>query len=142
MASFNKVILMGRLTSDPELKQSQNGVSVTSFNIAVDRKYGEDKQADFFTIKAWRSTAEFICKHFNKGSAILVVGELQNRSWTDKDGNKRHATEVVASEACFCESKKNSEGNFYSDNPSFSRSKFETPTPNFEDFSSDEGLPF
>ena len=142
MASFNKVILMGRLTSDPELKQSQNGVSVTSFNIAVDRKYGEDKQADFFTIKAWRSTAEFICKHFNKGSAILVVGEIQNRSWTDKEGNKRHATEVVASEATFCESKKNSEGNSYSDNQSASQGKFEPPTPNFEDFGSDEGLPF
>ena len=142
MASFNKVILMGRLTSDPELKQSQNGVSVTSFNIAVDRKYGEEKQADFFTIKAWRSTAEFICKYFNKGSAILVVGELQNRSWTDKEGNKRYATEVVASEACFCESKKNSEGNSYSDNQGGSQVKFEAPTPNFEAISPDDDLPF
>lgn len=142
MASFNKVILMGRLTSDPELKQSQNGVSVTSFNIAVDRKYGEDKQADFFTIKAWRSTAEFICKYFNKGSAILVVGELQNRSWTDKEGNKRYATEVVASEATFCESKKNSEGNSYSDNQSSAQVKMEAPTPHFEAISPDDDLPF
>ena len=90
MASFNKVILMGRLTSDPELKQSSNGVSVTSFNIAVDRRFskGEDKQCDFITIVAWRNTADFICKYFKKGQAMLVCGELQTRSWEDSNGNK------------------------------------------------------
>ena len=113
MASFNKVILMGRLVSAPELKQTNGGSSVTNFTIAVDRKYnkGEEKQADFPTIIAWRQTAEFICKYFTKGSAILIEGELQTRSWTDQQGNKRYATEVVAHEVTFCEAKKNSETN-------------------------------
>ena len=146
--AFNKVILMGRLTSDPELKQSQNGVSVTSFNLAVDRRYGQDKQTDFITIVAWRQTAEFICKYFGKGTAMLVCGELQTRSWTDKEGNKRYATEVVASEASFCESKKASETNYAPDNQNGSQGKFEaysTPsftTPNFEEIPSDGDLPF
>jgi single-strand DNA-binding protein len=113
MASFNKVILIGRLTADPELKQTQSGVPVTTFKIAVDRKYsaGEEKQTDFHTIQAWRNTAEFICKHFPKGSAILLVGELQNRTWTDQQGQKRYVTEVVASEVNFCEPKRDSETN-------------------------------
>lgn len=113
MASFNKAILMGRLCGDPELKQTNSGSSVTSFTIAVDRKYnkGEEKQADFISIVAWRQTAEFICKYFDKGSAILIEGELQTRSWTDQQGNKRYATEVVAHEVTFCEAKKNSETN-------------------------------
>ncbi|MBO7250833.1 MAG: single-stranded DNA-binding protein [Clostridia bacterium] len=108
--AFNKVILMGRLTADPELKQTQSGVSVTSFNIAVDRKV-KDSPCDFFTINAWRQTAEFICKYFKKGQAILVCGELQTRSWTDNNGQKRTVTEVVTSEATFCEGKKESDGN-------------------------------
>ena len=113
MASFNKVILMGRLTAAPELKQTQSGTAVTSFTLAVDRRYskeGQEKQADFITVVAWKGTAEFICKYFGKGSAILVCGELQTRSW-EQDGQKRYATEVVASEVSFCEAKKNSEGN-------------------------------
>lgn len=113
MASFNKVILMGRLCVDPELKQTQGGVSVTSFNLAVDRKgkTGEDKVCDFITVVAWRQTAEFICRYFKKGQAILVCGELQTRSWTDGSGNKRSAVEVVAGEAYFCEAKRDGEGN-------------------------------
>ena len=113
MASFNKVILMGRLTAAPELKHTANGTAVTSFSIAVDRKHNKEgeKKADFITIVAWRQTAEFICKYFTKGSAIIVCGELQTRTWEDADGNKRYATEVVASEAAFAESKKNSETN-------------------------------
>lgn len=110
MASFNKVILMGRLTANPELKQTQSGVAVTSFNIAVDRKV-KDSPCDFFTINAWRQTAEFICKYFKKGQAILICGELQTRSWTDSNGQKRTVTEVVASEATFCEAKRESESN-------------------------------
>ena len=113
MASFNKVILMGRLCGDPELKQTQGGATVTNFTIAVDRKYnkGEEKQADFLNIIAWRQAAEFICKYFGKGSAILIDGELQTRSWTDQQGQKRYATDVVAHEVYFCEAKKNSETN-------------------------------
>lgn len=146
--AFNKVILMGRLTSDPELKQSQNGTSVTSFTLAVDRRYGQDKQTDFISCVAWRQTAEFICKYFGKGTAMLVCGELQTRSWTDKEGGKRYATEVVASEVSFCESKKASETNYAPDNQNGSQGNFEpysTPsftTPTFEEVSSDGDLPF
>lgn len=111
--AFNKVILMGRLTADPELKQTQSGLTVTSFSLAVDRKYNKDeeKKSDFITIVAWKQTAEFICKYFKKGSAILLCGELQTRSWKDNQGNTRYATEVLANEVSFCESKNNSEGN-------------------------------
>lgn len=143
MASFNKVILMGRLTSDPELKQSASGVSVTSFNIAVDRRFskGEDKQCDFITIVAWRQTADFICKYFKKGQAMLVCGELQTRSWEDQQGNKRYATEVVASEVTFCEAKKDSET--YQNGTQASAYIPEAYTqPSFADAESDETLPF
>lgn len=113
MASFNKVILLGRLTADPELKQTGSGVAVTSFTLAVDRKHNKDteKKADFITVVAWRQSAEFICKYFRKGSAIIVLGELQTRSWQDAEGKKRTATEVVASEVSFAESKKNPDTN-------------------------------
>ena len=134
--AFNKVILMGRLCADPELKQTQNGTTVTSFNIAVDRRFEKDK-ADFITIVAWRQTAEFICKYFRKGSAILVCGELQTRSWQDQNGNKRTATEVVASEATFCESKRESEGN---QNGSYGYVPQAYTQPNFG--AKDEDLPF
>ena len=145
MASFNKVILMGRLCADPELKQTQSGVPVTSFNLAVDRKVktGEDKQCDFITVVAWRQTAEFICRYFKKGQAILVWGELQTRSWTDNNGNKRSATEVVAAEATFCESKNSSEGN--NTTPKQNGSPAYIPDAykqaKFDDIK-DEGLPF
>ena len=145
MASFNKVILMGRLCADPELKQTQSGVPVTSFNLAVDRKgkTGEDKQCDFITVVAWRQTAEFICRYFKKGQAILVCGELQTRTWQDSNGNKRSATEVVASEATFCESKNSSEGN--NTTPKQNGSPAYIPDAykqaKFEDIK-DEGLPF
>ena len=111
--NLNKVILGGRLTADPEIKKTGSGVAVTSFTIAVDRKHSKDseKKADFITIVAWRQTAEFICKYFTKGSAIIICGELQTRSWKDADGKNRYATEVVASEVSFTESKKNSETN-------------------------------
>lgn len=138
MAAFNKVILMGRLCADPELKQTTSGIGVTSFTIAVDRKVksGEDKKCDFINVVAWRQTAEFICKYFKKGSAILVCGELQTRSWTDNNGNKRSTTEVVAGEVTFCEAKKESEGNYIPD-------AYKTPqTANFEAVDGDADLPF
>ena len=111
MASFNKVILMGRLVAAPELKTTPAGLPVTSFVLAVDRKYSKDgeKKADFITVVAWRQTAEFVCKYFGKGSAIIICGELQTRSWADDAGKKRYATEVVANEVNFVESKKSSE---------------------------------
>lgn len=103
MASFNKVILIGNMVADPELKQSTSGISVCSFNIAVNRKFskGDEQACDFITIQAWRQTAEFVSKYFKKGKPILVCGQLQTRTWTDNQGNKRYATEVVADEVSF-----------------------------------------
>ena len=108
---LNLVALMGRLTADPELKTTQSGISVTSFAIAVDRKYqpqGEERKADFIDIVAWRNQAEFICKYFKKGSMIGIEGEIQTRPYEDKNGNKRKATEVVVSHITFCGSKSES----------------------------------
>ena len=102
---LNNVVLMGRLTADPELKQTQNGVSVLSFGIAVDRDYtqqGEDRQADFINIVAWRNIAEFVSKYFSKGKMIALKGSIQTRSYEDKQGNKRTAFEVVADKVYFC----------------------------------------
>ena len=106
--AFNKVILVGNLVSDPELKTTPSGVNVMRFRIAVGRRFAKadaEIKADFFDIVAWRNTAEFISKFFKKGSPILVSGSLQNRSWSDSDGNKRYATEVVADEVSFVGSK-------------------------------------
>ena len=106
---INVVVLMGRLVADPELKQTANGASVTSFRIAVDRNFANketgERQADFITIVAWRQTAEFICKYFRKGSMIAVEGSLQSRNYDDKDGNKRTVYEVVANNVSFTGSK-------------------------------------
>lgn len=110
MASFNKVILIGNMCSDPELKQSTSGVSVCSFSIAVNRKMAKNGECDFINIQTWRQTAEFVAKYFTKGKPILVCGQLQTRSWTDNSGQKRYATEVVADEVSFVgasEEKKN-----------------------------------
>ena len=105
--NFNKVLLGGRLAADPEHKTTSGGISVTSFSVAVNRKLQKDKeqQVDFHNVTAWRGTAEFICKYFKKGSSIFIVGSLQNRSWTDNNGIKRYATEVVCDEAYFVDSK-------------------------------------
>ena len=146
MASFNKVILMGRLTASPELKQTPSGVSVTSFTLAVDRRFsnGENKQCDFITVVAWKQTAEFVCKHFGKGQAMLVCGELQTRSWTDGNGNKRYATEVNANEVTFCEAKRDSEGNNTPSNNQGGSTGKNEPAPYIPQsyLSNDADLPF
>ena len=107
--NFNKVILGGRLTADPELKTTPSGLSVTTFTIAVNRRFvsqnGNEPQADFINCTAWRQTAEFITRYFRKASSICIVGSIQTRSWTDNQGNKRFATEVVVDEAMFVDSK-------------------------------------
>lgn len=105
--NFNKIILGGRLTAYPELKTTPSGISVTTFSIAVNKrvKEGEEAQADFFNVTAWRQTAEFITRYFRKASSICVVGELHNRSWVDQQGQKRYATEIVAREAFFVDAK-------------------------------------
>lgn len=107
---MNKIVILGRIGQDIELKQTQSGVSVVTFNIACDRNFSKDKVTDWFTIVAWRNTAEFIGKYFKKGDSILLSGELQTRSFEDKQGNKRTVTEVVASEAFFCGTKNEAEG--------------------------------
>ena len=108
---LNKVILMGRLTRDPELKHTQNNISVVSFTLAVDRGYakpGEEKQTDFIDIVAWRQTAEFVSRYFRKGQLVAATGRLQVRKWQDNQGNNRTTYEVVADEVFFAESKRDS----------------------------------
>ena len=102
---LNTVVIMGRLTADPELKTTQIGVSVCSFTLAVDRYSKEERKTDWVDVVAWRQTAEFICKYFTKGSMIAVTGSIQTRNWEDKQGNKRKAVEVVAREVSFCGTK-------------------------------------
>ena len=105
--NLNKVILVGRMTSDPELKQTQSGHPVTSFTVAVNRKFQKDTEqtADFINCVAWRQTAEFLANHFHKGNSICVVGSIQTRSFTTQNGEKRYITEVVADEVRFVDSK-------------------------------------
>jgi single-strand DNA-binding protein len=109
--SINISVLTGRLTADVELKTTPSGVSVCSFSLAVDRKYqpqGEERATDFIDCVAWRNTAEFISKYFNKGSMIGIEGEIQTRTYTDKEGKKRKVTEVIVNNASFCGSKSES----------------------------------
>jgi single-strand DNA-binding protein len=110
---LNRAVLVGRLTADPELRTTPNGISVTTFRIAVDRPFTSkagERQTDFITIVAWRSSAEFVCKYFQKGSAIGVDGSIQTREYTDRDGNKRTAFEVVADRLSFVERRSQSGG--------------------------------
>ena len=110
---MNRVILMGRLTADPELRQTPQGTAVTRFTIAVDRRFRKDggQQADFITCVAWRQTAEFICRFFQKGRMIAVEGQLQSRSWDSQDGKRQYATEVIIDNAYFTGSRnENSNG--------------------------------
>ena len=141
MASLNKVILIGNLTADPELKTTATGVSVTSFTVAVNRRFGgksgEESPADFINCTAWKQTAEFISRYFKKGSFLCITGSIQVRSWQDQQGNKRYATEVVVDEAFFVDTKgENSQGGY--DEPAFQT----TQAPNFEEVASDDDLPF
>ena len=109
---LNKIIIMGRLVADPELRQTASNISNVKFTVAVDRNYtpqGQEKQTDFISVVAWRQTAEFINKYFEKGSMIVVEGSLQTGSFTDKNGVKRYTTDVIADQVYFAESKKNSE---------------------------------
>lgn len=141
---MNKVILMGRLTRDPEVRQSQNGdMNITRFSIAVDRRF-QKGQADFFNCVAFRNTADFVSKWFNKGRMIAVVGSLQNSRYTDKDGNERTSVDIVVDEAYFAGSK--------SDNPgggnTFGGAMAGSDVPSFDDGGfgtieeSDDDLPF
>ena len=133
---LNTVILMGRLTSDPELRHTPNNAAVTSFTLAVERSYvksGTDRQVDFIDVVVWRQTAEFVCKYFHKGQLAAVQGSIQTRSYTDKDGNKRKAFEIVAESVHFAEPKKDK-----------SNEPIVTIPGNdaFEEIISDDDLPF
>lgn len=141
MASFNKVILIGNMTADPELKQSTSGVSVCTFNIAVNRKMAKNGECDFITVQAWRQTAEFVSRYFTKGKPILVCGQLQTRNWTDKQGNKRVSTEVVADEVSFVGN--NETATEAKPTPSAYTPSAYTPTQTqFEEVPNDGDLPF
>jgi single-strand DNA-binding protein len=154
--NFNKVIIGGRITADPELKNTPSGISVTSFTIAVNRGYksknGEETPADFINVTAWRQTAEFITRYFRKASSICVVGTLQNRNWTDNNGVKHYATEVVADEAFFVDAKNESPfAQRETAQPyipeSYGAPAYATPAasaamPKFEEIGDDEDLPF
>ncbi len=174
--NFNKVILGGRLTADPELKTTPSGISVTSFTVAVNRRYSSkanegEPQADFFNVTAWRQTAEFITRYFRKASSICVVGSIQTRSWTDQQGQKRFATEIVADEAFFVDAKSESpmavqqaagmygaaaqapaaapaagqQGGYVPDNYGYGnpvQSTAYSSAPKFEEITDDEELPF
>ena len=135
MANFNlnKVILGGRITADPELKKTDSGIPVCSFSMAINRKNKDgEQQTDFVNCVAWRKTAEFVAQYFKKGSSICLVGSIQTRSWTDNNNNKRYATEVIADEVNFVDSKAKN------DAPSFQTQ----PAPNFEELCGDEDLSF
>ena len=112
---LNTAIIMGRLTADPELRTTPNGLSVTSFTVAVDRNYksGDERQTDFISVVAWRGTADFVTRFFKKGQMIAVQGSLQVRNYEDKNGNKRTAYDVVADNVSFCGSKNEGGNNTY-----------------------------
>ena len=120
---LNKIILMGRLTRDPELRRTGSGTAVTSFSLAVDRDFKSqsgEKETDFIDIVAWRSTAEFVSKYFTKGRMAVVSGRLQIRNWNDKDGNKRRSAEVVADNVYFGDSKRdNQDGGYTGSAPAY-----------------------
>lgn len=106
---LNKIFVMGRLTADPELRRTQSGTPVASFTVAVDRDFKSqngDKETDFIPVVAWRQTGEFVGRYFTKGRMAVVEGRLQNRNWTDRDGNKRTTSEIVADQVYFGDSKK------------------------------------
>ena len=106
---LNKIFIMGRLTADPELRRTQSGTPVASFTVAVDRDFKSqngEKETDFIPVVAWRQTGEFVGRYFTKGRMAVVEGRLQNRNWTDRDGNKRTTSEIVADQVYFGDSKK------------------------------------
>ena len=132
---LNKIMIMGRLTRDPELRRTQSGTPVTSFSLAVDRDFKSqsgEKETDFIDVVAWRSTAEFVAKYFAKGRMAVVEGRLQIRDWQDKDGNKRRSAEVVADNVYFGDSRPaGNGGGSFSDGPAYSAPAYSAPAGGF-----------
>jgi single-strand DNA-binding protein len=132
---LNCAAIMGRLTADPELKKTSQDISVCSFTVAVDRnfvKQGEERQADFIDVTAWRQQAEFVSRFFHKGSMIAVNGSIQTRNWEDKNGNKRKSTEIIADNISFCGGK-----NDTNTGTSAAPAAFNEPAPSYS--TADEG---
>lgn len=145
MASFNKVILIGNLTADVELKATASGTSVCSFSIAVNRRFkGENGQqdCDFITIVAWRQQAEFVSRYFSKGKPILVCGRLENRPWTDKNGNKRVSTEIIAEEVSFVGGTSENTTEAKSEPSTYVPTAYGGNNTQFEEIPNDGDLPF
>ena len=152
MASFNKVILIGNMTADPELKQTTAGISVCSFSIAVNRRFARAEQGqqnvDFINIVTWRQSAEFVSRYFKKGNPILICGQLQTRTWTDNQGQKRYATEVVADEVSFVASATQNGAQPQAPVGGYTPEAYGAPSFNnaagvgFEELPNDESLPF
>ena len=139
---LNKIFLMGRLVADPEAKQTPSGVPVTTFRIAVDRDFKNkqtgEKEADFITVVAWRGTAEFVARYFTKGRMVVVEGRLQIRPYTDREGNKRSATEVVAENIYFGDSRRDGDGGYPGAAPSVTPpsqpTPYDAPVPSGDQF--------
>ena len=151
---LNHIVIMGRLTRDPELRRTGSGIAVASFSVAVERDFGGrdggERETDFIDCVAWRQTGEFVSKYFTKGSMIVVSGRLQIRSWTDKEGGKRRTAEVVADNVYFGESKRSSDGNSaYSGNSgNYGGNSYSAPsynsapsTPNYGGYSAPAAAP-
>lgn len=154
---LNHIVLMGRLTRDPELRRTQSGISVASFTLAVDRDFQSrdsgEKQTDFIDIVAWRNTAEFVSRYFTKGQLAVVSGRLQVRDWTDRDGGKRRSAEVVADNVYFGDSKKSREsdsnaggsyggGQSYGNAPGYGGYDAPSISTDFSEVDDDGELPF
>ena len=149
--NLNKVILVGRIVAEPELKQTPSGASVCSIRIAVNRRFQsrdsqQQNEADFFNVTAWQNTAEFIAKYFHKGSAICVCGRIQNRTWVDQSGQKRYVTDIIAEEANFVESRNAGDtGAGYGAPDAYAAPAYSTAqnnAPKFEEIKTDDDLPF
>ncbi len=154
---LNVAAIMGRLTADPELRHTPNDVAVTTFTLAVDRSFaraGTERQTDFIDVVAWRNTAEFVCKYFQKGRMMAVTGSIQTRTYEDKQGNKRKAFEIVANDVSFADSKRDNAGGtggaFSSAAPATQKPALNEPAPayssgsneDFEEILGDDDLPF
>ena len=156
---LNHIVIMGRLTRDPELRRTGSGVAVASFSVAVDRNFGRnengEKETDFIDCVAWRNTAEFVSKYATKGRMVVVSGRLQIRSWTDKDGNKRRTAEVVADNVYFGDSRRDNDnggnayggntygGNSYGNNNNYggSNNAYNAPAPSYGGYTAPASAP-
>ena len=143
---LNHIVLMGRLTRDPELRRTGSGVAVASFRLAVDRDFGSkdagaERETDFIDIVAWRNTAEFVSKYFAKGRMAVVSGRLQMRNWTDKDGNKRTSAEVVADNCYFGDSKRDDQGSGSYGGNAYGGSSYSAPAPSYGGYSAPASAP-